>query len=107
MAVERAIGRNGWREEGGGAGECGGRSRWLGASVGGVLVRKPQELAGKRLTQEISRRFTIIANITFRNRFAKISFGGSFFGLENRRDARAPLSGGFENQDATVIQMDF
>jgi hypothetical protein len=52
----------------------------LGASVGGVLVRKPQELAGKRLTQEISRRFTITAKLTFRNRFAKISLGGRFFG---------------------------
>jgi hypothetical protein len=27
--------------------------------------------------------------------------------LENRRDARAPFSGGFENQDAAVVQMDF
>jgi len=27
--------------------------------------------------------------------------------LENRRDARAPFSGVFENQDAAVVQMDF
>ena len=29
------------------------------------------------------------------------------FGWGNRRDARAPLSAGFENQDAPVVQEDF
>ena len=38
--------------------------------------------------------------------FSKISFSGGFSDLENRRDARAPFSGVFENQDAPVVQLD-
>ena len=34
--------------------------------------------------------------------FASILFLQRFFGLGNRRDARAPLSAGFENQSPTV-----
>ena len=38
--------------------------------------------------------------------FSKISFSGGFSDLENRRDACAPFSGVFENQNAAVFQMD-
>lgn len=47
MAVERAIGGTGGREKGG----CGEEEGAV--PGGGVLVRKPPELAGKRLTREI------------------------------------------------------
>ena len=47
---------------------CGGKkvwSWWFGASVGGVLVRKPPEVAAKRLTREISRRLSFAASVAF------------------------------------------
>jgi hypothetical protein len=40
-------------------------------------------------------------------RFAKISFGGSFTDLENRRDAIVPFLGAFENRDPPVVQTNF
>ena len=78
-----------------------GRSQWFGASVGGVLVRKPPELVGKRLARENSRGVFIRRERSLPNRFVKISLGGGF---------SASLSGSlgvFENQGAVVLELDF
>lgn len=51
------------RPEGGEMGFAGARGGGAGGSVGGVFVRKPPELAGKRLTRETSRRFSFAASV--------------------------------------------
>jgi hypothetical protein len=49
----------------------------------------------------------ICSERNFLDSFNKIFFATIFFGWGNRRDARASLPAGFENQDATVVQEDF
>ena len=103
-AVERAGGRTGGGEKGvaGEKGDLGKAEMLKTETLKGRMLRWTPELA-------VSGGFSVVFICRERSspdRFAKIHFWRRFL-LENRRDARAPFSGVFENQDATVVQLDF
>ena len=97
------------RTGGRGNGGCGGKGDGKGVSVHQWTVFRSEKFpvrAGKQLTREISRRFSFTASVALDAAVPRFLLS-AFFVLENRRDARAPFSGGFENPDAAVVQMDF
>ena len=55
-----------------------GLKRCFGLSVDGVLVRKPPELAGKRLTRVNSRRFPFAANLALRTAVSRFILAAVF-----------------------------
>jgi hypothetical protein len=72
--LKEPLDRTGGRGKGG----CGVIKCGAGGSVGGVLVRKPQELAGKRLSREISRRFSFAESVAFRTALPRFLLAAVF-----------------------------